>query len=218
MPLTGHPRLPLQADPPSRESADSAYIPDRNSVRCPMSAFPPQAERLQAELFPADFGSPNSSSASGSVSAGASNTSPRVVSGWPDVGPLRDAQFDWMRVAFSPVGGLLHSEECQRRLRQQTDQPVSRLARAIVARSVLSLSWEGDTWIPAFQFGEDGLTVRPCCAKIFEELEPIFDDWELAWWFAIPNAWLGGDAPVNRLDDTELLLQAARADRFIARG
>ena len=160
-----------------------------------MPAFPLRADRVPAEP-----------------------DAPAVTLGWPEIGPLRDAQFDWMRVAFSPVGGLLHSEECQRRLRQQTDQPVSRLARAIVSRSVLSLSWDGDTWIPAFQFGEDGLTVRPCCARIFEELEPIFDDWELAWWFAIPNAWLDGDAPVNRLDDTELLLQAARADRFIARG
>jgi hypothetical protein len=153
----------------------------------------------------------------GHGSADAANA-PAVTTGWPAIGPLKDAQFDWMRVAFSPRGGLLHSEECQRRLRQQTDQPVSRLARAIVSRALLSLSWDGDTWIPAFQFAEDGLSVRPCCAQVFEELGPLFDDWELAWWFAVPNAWLGGAAPVDRLDDPALLLHAARADRFIARG
>jgi hypothetical protein len=35
----------------------------------------------------------------------------------------------------------------------------------------------------------------------------------------LPNAWLGDNAPVDALEQDPLsLLQAARADRFIARG
>ncbi len=51
------------------------------------------------------------------------------------------------------------------------------------------------------------------------ELKDVFDDLELADWFIKANAWLGDDAPADRvITDPPAVLEAARADRFIARG
>jgi hypothetical protein len=133
-------------------------------------------------------------------------------------GDSRHAQFECMRQSFSGHGGLLCSEELERQLRPRLEQPISQIARWIVSRSIVTLSWEARTWIPAFQFLQPELAVRPCCGRVVSELEAVFDDWELAWWFATPNTWLDGASPVSCLDRDELVLQAARADRFIARG
>lgn len=131
---------------------------------------------------------------------------------------LRQTQFDLMRRTFSDLGGLLCSEELERRLRPAVDQPISQIARWIVSRSIVTVQWQARTWIPAFQFLLPDFAVRPCCARVLCELEAVFDDWELACWFASPNAWLGGASPASCVEQDVLVLQAARADRFIARG
>ena len=70
-----------------------------------------------------------------------------------------------------------------------------------------------------FQFDRADMTVRRHVSVILDEFEGTFDDWDLATWFALPNAWLGDDAPVDVLPlDPHGVLHAARADRFIARG
>ncbi|OWQ44568.1 hypothetical protein CDL60_24055 [Roseateles noduli] len=131
---------------------------------------------------------------------------------------LRQTQFDVMRQAFAEQGGLLCSEELERRLRPVVDQPISQIARWIVSRSIVAVQWQARTWIPAFQFLAPAFAVRPCCALALGELEAVFDDWEMACWFASPNAWLAGASPASCAGQEQLLLQAARADRFIARG
>jgi hypothetical protein len=42
-----------------------------------------------------------------------------------------------------------------------------------------------------FQFELTDISVRPAYARAADELKAVFDDWELALWFANPNAWLG---------------------------
>jgi hypothetical protein len=104
-------------------------------------------------------------------------------------------------------------------LRQCSDQPLSRLARWIVARDVVSFKCEGTTWLPLFQFDEAALSVLPAVTAVIQELADVFDDWELAAWFALPNNWLRGRAPVDALAGyPSEVREAARADRFIARG
>ena len=128
-------------------------------------------------------------------------------------------QFEAMCHAFRPHGAFVTGDEAVRMLRGISDRPLSTLARWIVSRSVLNISWQGESLIPMFQFNAFDMSMRPSCACAVAELKDVFDDWELALWFAAPNSWLDYAAPVAMLDDEGVaVLQAARADRFIARG
>ncbi len=61
---------------------------------------------------------------------------------------------------------------------------------------------------------------RPLALKpILLELISVYDAWELAKWFAQPNAWLADRLPADTLaNDPSAVLQAARAERFISNG
>jgi hypothetical protein len=70
-----------------------------------------------------------------------------------------------------------------------------------------------------FQFEGVYMTVRRSVSAVLAELKGAFDDWDLATWFAFPNDWLDAQAPLDVLAiDPQAVLQAARADRFIAQG
>lgn len=128
-------------------------------------------------------------------------------------------QYESMNHAFRLTGGFLSTDEVAQRLRRVVDQPISRLARWIVSRSVISISWRAQTLMPAFQFQLAEMSIRPCFASVLLELRDVFDNWELALWFAAPNAWLDYAAPVTIMpDDALAVMQAARTDRFIALG
>jgi hypothetical protein len=61
------------------------------------------------------------------------------------------------------------------------------------------------------------MTRRPELSQVFAELTPVYDPWELASWFAQANPWLAQRIPADMLyTDPSAVLQAARADRFIA--
>ena len=93
------------------------------------------------------------------------------------------------------------------------------LARWIVGREVLSFVWRSQTLIPLFQFDPQRGCVRPGMRETIAELSAAFDDLETALWFAQPNAWLTGSAPADVFaHDTPAVLEAARADRFVAMG
>ena len=84
---------------------------------------------------------------------------------------------------------------------------------------MVSFGWQGGYLVPMFQFDCADMTVRRQVTAILDEFEGTFDDWDLATWFALPNSWLGDEAPVDVLPlDPHATLEAARADRFIARG
>ena len=70
-----------------------------------------------------------------------------------------------------------------------------------------------------FQFDLSDMSLRSSVTGILLELTDVFDDLALALWFAEPNAWLADLPPVEVLpSDPASVLDAARADRFIARG
>jgi hypothetical protein len=120
--------------------------------------------------------------------------------------------------AFRRTGGLVSGDELTFLLRGRTSQPISMLARWIVERRVVSFGWHGAYLLPMFQFDRADMTVHRQVAAILDELRGTFDNWALATWFALPNAWLADDAPVDVLPlDPQAVLHAASADRFIAR-
>ena len=124
-----------------------------------------------------------------------------------------------LRQAFSASGGVARSVEMVNLLRQHCDQPISVLARWIVARELVSFSWHVETFVPLFQFHAEDMSLRSEVRAVIAELSDEFDDQEVACWFARPNAWLAGAAPVCSLQhDVAGVLHAARADRFAALG
>jgi hypothetical protein len=104
-------------------------------------------------------------------------------------------------------------------LRSHCDQPVSMLARWIVRRQLVSFVWRSQTLIPVFQVDLQSCSVRAGIPETIAELTDAFDDAETITWFATPNGWLCGAAPADRVaSDMQAVLQAARADRFVALG
>lgn len=70
-----------------------------------------------------------------------------------------------------------------------------------------------------FQIDFLATQVRPEVQQILAEFAGVFDDWEIAEWFAAPNLWLADAPPAEMLcRDPEAVVGAARADRFIAVG
>ncbi|MCK9689460.1 hypothetical protein [Scleromatobacter humisilvae] len=127
--------------------------------------------------------------------------------------------FGEIEVAYRRSGGLASDADVVSMLRQASDQPMSRLARWIVARDVVSFEYRGTIWLPLFQFEPGAPSLLPAVTAVIRELVDVFDDWELATWFALPNTWLQGRTPVDAIAaHSSAALEAARADRFIARG
>jgi len=138
------------------------------------------------------------------------------ASAWPADADARASEF---MHAFSRTGVLVSGEDMTLLLRRRTSQPISMLARWIVERRVVSFAWRGEYLVPMFQFEGVYMTVRRSVSAVLAELNGAFDDWDLATWFALPNSWLHDEAPVDVLPcDPHSVLQAARADRFIACG
>jgi hypothetical protein len=105
-----------------------------------------------------------------------------------------------------------------RRMRHHWSQPISVLARWIVKREIVNIVWHSQILIPVFQFSPDDLQIRRVVRAALAELVGVFDDWEIATWFAQPNAWLHEQRPLDpTARDDDDVIQAARADRFIAR-
>jgi len=130
-----------------------------------------------------------------------------------------DARAGEVLAAFARTGGLASCANAALMLRRRTSQPVSMLGRWIVERRVVSFVWRGELLLPMFKFDRADMGVRAAVGAVLDELDGTFDDWDLATWFALPNAWLGDQAPVDAIDrDADAVRHAARADRFIARG
>ncbi|MFZ5548435.1 MAG: hypothetical protein ACOZJX_07050 [Pseudomonadota bacterium] len=116
-------------------------------------------------------------------------------------------------------GGVVTPDQLAGLLRPHHAQPVSAIARWLRQRTILSVGWRGQTFIPLCQFHPCTMQPREEFVGVLRELADAFDDWELVSWLAEPNDWLDGRAPASCLSsDFERVLHAARADRFIAKG
>ena len=131
----------------------------------------------------------------------------------------RDRQFVHMLRGYRETGGLARGDEVVERLAQCNTGGVPTLARQIVERTVLSFEWRGELWLPMFQFDRANMTPKASAQQVAAELSTAFDAWNTACWFVQPNTWLQGRTPVEALEsDLGEVLQAARADRFVAAG
>jgi hypothetical protein len=129
------------------------------------------------------------------------------------------ARYAKLAQAYRCRGGLATSDEVLRLLRPHAEQPISLLARWIVSRQAISFAWQSCTLLPMFQFARSDMALRDPVQAVSAELCGSYDEWDLAAWFVEPNSWLGGEAPADAIaHDLAAVLQAARADRYIAKG
>lgn len=130
-----------------------------------------------------------------------------------------ERQFQRMHEVYVRTGGLVSGDSLAWRLRERCDQPISKLARWVVDRSVVAFEWRAALRIPLFQFSDDIMVPQPAVTAVMKELTAALTDWEIADWFASPNAWLLEQPPceVIRHDPADVIA-AARAARFVALG
>jgi hypothetical protein len=121
--------------------------------------------------------------------------------------------------AFDASGGVLAADALAQLMQGAVAQPISRLARWIVAREIVTVPGDGGTLVPLFQFGPGLASPQPGLLPVLAELRDVFDDRELAAWFAAPNGSLGGRRPADVLaTDPHAVHETARLDRYVARG
>ena len=131
----------------------------------------------------------------------------------------KDVVFVSMLPAFRATGGLATGDEVGAKLERLQHDGMSKLARSVAAGELICFDWHNSIWLPMFQFDPQTLEMTAVVHQIFCELSGSMDGWEVTQWFARPHAALGNAMPIERLDiSLEALLNAARLDRFIARG
>ena len=119
--------------------------------------------------------------------------------------------------AYRGSGGLASAEELLTWFNQRGGPDVKTLARWIVARQVISFGWQARTWLPRFQFSPQDMTPRAELRPILSELNDVYDECELATWFATPNSLLSGRTPVQAfMTSAAAVTRTARIDRFVA--
>jgi hypothetical protein len=136
---------------------------------------------------------------------------------------VADAEFGELCQGLQRSGGMVSADKLVGLMHdggeRSISQPISLVARWIVGRQIVCVPWRSHTLLPLFQFGDGRSTLQPGLAAVLNELTDVFDDWELALWFARGNSGLGGAAPADRLaSHPGDVWQAARTDRFIATG
>lgn len=129
--------------------------------------------------------------------------------------------------AFSSSGGLVSGDALAELIHQRCGmagglpetETVALVARWITIRAVVSLRSPWGPLYPLFQFDLSTASVVEAMVPLLDELRPVFEDAELALWFVTPNDWLGGAQPASAMHQSlPAVLQAARADRFVAGG
>lgn len=131
---------------------------------------------------------------------------------------LQERRFAALQAAFARMGGSAPADDVCGLLRPHWSQPLSRVARWIAGREVVSVTWRSQMWLPLFQFERPSLDIVPAVTDLVCALRPVYDEWELAEWFVRPHDLLGGQAPALRLaGDPCAVKEAARLDHFINR-
>jgi hypothetical protein len=132
---------------------------------------------------------------------------------------MRDtAEFAAIRAAYQAKGGFARGDDLARLLEDRGRGNLTSLARLVAGREVFGFEWRHTLWIPMFQFTAD-FTLKPGLKQVLAELASEYDGQRLAAWFVEPNAWLDDALPIDVLEtNSDEVLQAARADRFVATG
>jgi hypothetical protein len=131
----------------------------------------------------------------------------------------KNGQFVTVLNAFRASGGLAREQEVATRIKNHRGDEVSPLAGWLSKRQICSFEWQSKLWIPMFQFNPSSVTLRTGLNAVLSELAPVYDDWEIATWFAEPNPWLADCSPADVLAVAPTQVHhAARTERFVQAG
>lgn len=135
----------------------------------------------------------------------------------PSMLQRRDRDFIGLLGAYSEHGGLARGAFLAHGWAARGGGDSRSLESLIVSSQVFSFGWHDAFWVPLFQFEPCRRTVRTATRAVLAELGTVLDGWALAFWFVSPHTWLGGERPIDLLDDRlDDVLAAARADRYAA--
>ena len=114
--------------------------------------------------------------------------------------------------AFRATGGTAPGEIVGRLLEEHQVGNAVSLAKLIYTGQAFGFEWRDSLWIPMFQFDANDLALKASAQSVRAELPSLWSGWQVASWFAAPNARLYGHSPADRLDsDLEAVVQAAQA-------
>jgi hypothetical protein len=114
--------------------------------------------------------------------------------------------------AFRATGGTAPGEIVGRLLEEHQVGNAVSLAKLIYTGQAFGFEWRDSLWIPMFQFDANDLALKGSAQSVRAELPSLWSGWQVASWFAGPNARLDAHSPADRLDsDLEAVLQAAQA-------
>lgn len=146
-------------------------------------------------------------------------TQQNVVNHTPISSLPSDHGFNFIQDRYRSSGGIANANELAYRQFGGKVGDMDALAKLILVGEIFSFEWQGNFWIPLFQFNPNELTSRHCVRQILGELTSVFDGWTLAIWFVQTNLWLEHKKPIDLLDSSlSSVLNAARADRYVAVG
>jgi len=114
--------------------------------------------------------------------------------------------------AFRATGGTAPGEIVGRLLEEHQVGNAVSLAKLIYTGQAFGFEWRDSLWIPMFQFDANDLALKASAQNVRAELPSLWSGWQVASWFAAPNARLDGHSPADRFDsDLEAVLKAAQA-------
>ncbi len=115
--------------------------------------------------------------------------------------------------AFRATGGTAPSEFVSRLLEEHQVGSSACLAELVDTGRVFGFRWRAALWIPMFQFGADDLAPKLGAQQVRAELPSGWSAWEVASWFAMPNAALGSRSAAELLDaELDAVLRVARLE------
>ena len=128
-----------------------------------------------------------------------------------------DKEFVQMLDGFRSSGGLARLREVAELCACRGGADISVLSASLARKEIICVEWQSEGWLPLFQFDPVNMSIRPQIEPVVAELSCIYAPWDLAFWFSQPNPWLACRTPADSLlTDLATVLQAARADRFVA--
>jgi len=142
---------------------------------------------------------------------------PGHVLDWLPVAPER--QLAALMANLQASGGVMGGDAVVTLLREHREQSISWLARSVVRREIVHVSWREQLFVPMFQFDRNGMKVHEVVRDVLATLTPVLDDWALATWFAEPNARLRNRRPADIVGpEPQAVREAARLVRRTAAG
>lgn len=118
---------------------------------------------------------------------------------------------DEMLRRYETAGGLTTGDHLAWLLSERVEQPISVVARWIVAQRVVCWKTKGQMLLPWFQFDRSPMAPRQEVVAVVDALHEWLDDGGIAMWFVTPHPMLDGQWPLRALRLSSLaVLSAAR--------